>query len=168
VGLDFSGSASSRVGPGVDGIAGAEYEWDRRSAGSGTGHGLPLLQQRDKQFRVSNAERIGHGEQLRFGLRGGVLRRKRNGGELFDSCHGPGLFFDGVGAGSSDGAQRIGAAHVHHKQQRECLYVHDFAELYAGGGRHDFNQLQCGEHGIGDAGGEWSIGGDDQEMGQQQ
>jgi hypothetical protein len=59
--LDFSGSASSRVGPSVDGIAGAKRQRDRRSAGSDTGHGLPLLQQQLEQFRVSNAERIGHG-----------------------------------------------------------------------------------------------------------
>ena len=57
-GLDFSGSASSRVGPSVDGIAGAKHEWDQRSAGSDTGHGLPLLQQRHEQFHVSNAEQL--------------------------------------------------------------------------------------------------------------
>ena len=112
-GLDFSGSASSRVGPGVDGIAGAERKRDRRSAGSDTGHGLPLLQQRHEQFCVSNAERIRHGEQLCFGLRGGVLRRKRDGGELLGCLHGTGLFFDGVGAGAGDGSADCERDRVH-------------------------------------------------------
>jgi hypothetical protein len=60
--LDFSGRASSRMGPGVNGIAGAKHECDQRSADSDTGHGLPLLQQRHEQFRVSIAERIGLGK----------------------------------------------------------------------------------------------------------
>jgi len=102
--LDFGGSASNRVGPGVDGIAGAERQRDRRSAGPDAGHGLPLLQQQHKQFRVSNAERIGHSEQLRFSLRGGVLRRKRYGGELLGGIHRSGLLFDGVGADYGDGS----------------------------------------------------------------
>ena len=100
--LDFGGSASNRVGPGVDGIAGAERQRDRRSAGPDAGHGLPLLQQQHKQFRVSNAERIGHSEQLRFSLRGGVLRRKRDGGKLLGGIHRSGLLFDGVGADYGD------------------------------------------------------------------
>ena len=44
-------------------------------------------------------------------------------------------------------------------EQRECLLVHDLAEVYACGGRHDLDRFQCGEYGVGDAGGEWSLGG---------
>ena len=102
----FSGSASSRVGPGVDGFAGAKLANGIGGVPVPTlAYGLPLLgpQQQHKQFRVSNAERIGHSEQLRFSLCGGVLRRKRDGGELLGGIHGSGLLFDGVGADYGDG-----------------------------------------------------------------